>query len=181
MNWKAERPAIEIAAEWFAAASVGGAIAFAVWGLAPLGSGILAAAAAAAGVLGAIGALAVMNRVERADRPLGERFVPVDFTDEADVLMLDDPIGRDEPLRLEYQLPAISEDSRVVRLFAVPPMAGEAAPLPAPGEMAARIENFLGGTRTDTAAADPTLPAATDASAALHAALADIRRSLRQA
>ena len=179
MNWKAERPAIEIAAEWIAAACVGGAIAFAVWRLAPLGSGILAAAAA--GVLGAIGALVVMNRVERADRPLGERFVPVDFTDEADVLMLDDPIGRDEPLRLEYKLPAISEDSRVVRLFAVPPMAGEAAPLPAPGEMAARIENFLGGTRTDTAAVDPTLPAATDASAALHAALADIRRSLRQA
>ena len=179
MDWKAERPAIEIAAEWIAAASVGGATGFAAWRLAPLGSGILAAAAA--GVLGAIGALVVMNRVDRAGRPVGERFVPVDFTDEADVLMLDDPIGRDEPLRLEYPLPAISEDSRVVRLFAVPPMAGEAAPLPAPGEMAARIENFLGGTRTDTAAADPTLPAATDASAALHAALADIRRSLRQA
>ena len=179
MDWKAERPAIEIAAEWIAAACVGGAIAFAVWRLAPLGSGILAAAAA--GVLGAIGALVVMNRVDRAGRPVGERFVPVDFTDEADVLMLDDPIEPGESLRLEYQLPAISEDSRVVRLFAVPPMAGEAAPLPAPGEMAARIENFLGGTRTDTAAVDPTLPAATDASAALHAALADIRRSLRQA
>ena len=180
MNWKAERPAIEIAAEWIAAACVGGAIAFAVWRLAPLGSGILAAAAA--GVLGAIGALVVMNRVDRAGRPLAERFVPVDFTDEADVLMLDDPIGRDEPARLEYPLPAISEDSRVVRLFAVPPMAGEAAPLPAPGEMAARIETFLGGTRAGTAAEPDEAPAgAADASAALHAALADIRRSLRQA
>jgi hypothetical protein len=178
MDWKAERPAIEIAAEWIAAASVGGAIAFAVWGLAPLGSGILAAAAAAAGVPGAIGALVVMNRVDRADRPLAERFVPVDFSDEADVLVLDDPIE----LVFEYPLPAISEDSRVVRLFAVPPTASDAAPLPAPGEMAARIETFLGVTRTGTAAEPDEAPAgAADASAALHAALADIRRSLRQA
>jgi hypothetical protein len=48
--------------------------------------------------------------------------------------------------------------------------------------MAARIETFLGGSRGGTAAAaDPVAPATTDASAALHAALADIRRSLRQA
>ena len=71
-----------------------------------------------------------------------------------------------------------------MRLFAAQPVGGEAAPpLAGPGEMVARIENFLGQTRVGAASAEPgRLPGrspAEDASAALHAALADIRRSLR--
>jgi hypothetical protein len=181
MNWKAKRPAIEIAAELIAAACVGGATGFAVWALAPLDAALVAAPAA--GVIGAIGALVLMGQVARP-KPLGESFTPVDFPAEADGLRLDKPV-EPEPLLLDDPLPAISEDSRVVRLFAVPPTADEAAPLPAPGEMAARIEDFLGGSRASQAAAvtAPAHPsaAAADASAALHAALADIRRSLRQA
>ena len=176
MDWKAERPAIEIAAESIAAACVGGATAFAVWSAAPPAAWL---SAVTGGVLAATGALFLMRRVDRP-RKAGDRFVPVDFAGEA-VLAPDDAIDDEGTLLLDDPLPALHEDSRVVRLFSVPASAIEPAPLPAPGEMAARIENFLGGTRTGTAAADPTLHAATDASAALHAALADIRRSLRQA
>ncbi len=167
MKWKAQRPAIEIAAELIAAACVGGAAGFAVWSLAPLGAAMVAALGTS--ILGATGALLLMAQVDRPRRPFGEGFEPVDFADgedEADVLMLDDP------------LPALTEDSRVVRLFAVP-TGSDTAPLPAPGEMVARIEDFLGATRPDRATSHH--PAAADASAALHAALADIRRSLRQA
>jgi hypothetical protein len=179
MDWKAQRPAIEVAAEWIAAACFGGAIAFALWTVAPHGLGIVAAPVASA--LGMIGALFLIRRADRPGQRRGERFAPVDFTDEAGRLVLDEAPGDDEYLVLDDPLPLINEDSRVVRLFAVP-AAGENVPLPAPGEMAARIENFLGVTRTaPTATAPPPAPAATDASAALHAALADIRRSLRQA
>jgi hypothetical protein len=180
MDCKAQRPAIEIAAEWIATACVAGAIGFAVSALAPLGAALIAAPAA--GGLAAIGALFLMARIGRAGRALDQRFTPVDFTDEADVLMLDDPVESEDVLLLDDPWPAISEDSRVVRLFAVPTTAHATIPLPAPGEMAARIENFLGVGRTDRAADAASHPAvAADASAALHAALADIRRSLRQA
>lgn len=72
---------------------------------------------------------------------------------------------------------------RVVQLFAVP--AEEEEPpqsLVGPGEMIARIEDFLGQSRSvasEPAAARGPVPS-DDANAALHAALADIRRSLRQ-
>jgi len=178
MDWKAQRPAIEIAAESIAAACVGGATAFAVWSAAPPAAAWIAAVTS--GLLTATGALFLMQRVDRPRRP-GERFVPVDFADEA-VLLLDDAIDDDGALLLDDPLPPIDEDSRVVRLFAAPPTGDPSAPLPPPGEMAARIEDFLGVTRTAPAAAPmPFHPPVEDASAALHAALADIRRSLRQA
>ena len=180
MDWNPKRPAIEIAAEWIAAACVGGASAFACAVLAPDGGGMVAAPLA--GAIGAAGALFAMGRVDPGRQPPPERFVPVDFGD--DELTLDAQVETDDALLLDDPLPALDEDSRVVRLFAVPASASEATPLPAPGEMAARIENFLGGTRAGPAAAEPArhaAPGAADASAALHAALADIRRSLRQA
>jgi hypothetical protein len=174
MDWKAQRPAIEIAAEWIAAACVGGAGGFACWMLAPAGAGWLAAPAA--GGLGAAATLFALGRVDARRGPPRERFVPIDFADAAELA------GEgDEALLLDDPLPALDADSRVVRLFAVAPTPDEPTSLPGPGEMAARIETFLGGSRGGTAAADPVAPAATDASAALHAALADIRRSLRQA
>jgi hypothetical protein len=89
----------------------------------------------------------------------------------ADELLLDTPL-------------APAEGSRVVRLFGdAPQPALEATTIPAPGEMLARIEDFLGVARGSAAAAEPAPNAnfaSAEASAALHAALADIRRSLRQ-
>jgi hypothetical protein len=179
MNWKPSRPAIEIAAELFAAGSVGGAIGFAVWSLLPVATPIAAPAAA---LLAALGAWGMMARVG-VGGPLQHGFVPVDFRAEDEVLLLDEPIEADECLLLEDPLPALAADSRVVRLFAVPATPGDSVSLPAPGEMAARIQDFLGVGRGGAAETDlvPERPAAIapDASAALHAALADIRRSLR--
>jgi hypothetical protein len=179
MDWKAERPAIEIAAESIAAACVGGATAFAVWSAAPPAVAWLFAVTG--GVLAAAGALFLMRRVDRP-RKAGDRFVPVDFTGEA-VLAPNDAADDEGALLLDDPLPALDEDSRVVRLFAAPATAEPSAALPPPGEMAARIEDFLGVTRAAPAAASPVPfhPPVEDASAALHAALADIRRSLRQA
>ena len=71
-----------------------------------------------------------------------------------------------------------------MRLFAAPPGNAEVPlALAGPGDMIARIEDFLGQGRDRIAHAEPIRrrePAADDASAALHAALADIRRSLNK-
>ncbi len=178
MNWKASRPAIEIAAEWIAAACLGGAVGFA---LAQFGAGL--ALAAASGALVAVAGLLVAGRVDCRSDPLA-RFVPVGFLsgDEEEVLLLDQPIDSGDALLLDDPLPALNEESRVVRLFAVqPPSRNEAAPpIAGPGEMVTRIEDFLGLGRGATPAAPTSRAQSLDASAALHAALADIRRSLRQ-
>ena len=70
----------------------------------------------------------------------------------------------DEPLVLDDILAEIGPDSRVVRLF-------DRAAMPTPGELNERVDRHLGK------AADGSSPA--DASAALHQALAELRRSLR--
>ena len=71
-----------------------------------------------------------------------------------------------EPLLLIDRL-TVPEDSRVVRLFAAPP-------LPSPGELKARIDAHLAGR--EAGAEVVHLPV--DASAALREALADLRRSI---
>ena len=76
-------------------------------------------------------------------------FDPVEFTPD-DVLLLDDPVIPDRPT------------ARVVQMF-----------VPQAGEMVTRIDQFL---ETKRGAARESAP---DASAALHAALAQIRQSLR--
>ncbi len=79
-------------------------------------------------------------------------------------------------LLLDDPLIGITEDARVVRLFAERD--------PTPGELAARIEGFLeDGVRStmrrpDVAPAQPAIP---DAGAALQAALANVRASLKTA
>lgn len=189
MDWTAKRPNVEIAAEWIAACSLGGAIAFAVAAL----SQVEIVAALALGFAAAAAALLGLNRLGAPRASSAAAFAPVDFPEEGggdgdeDVFPLDEPYALAE-LLLDDPLPAPVE-SRVVRLFTAAPSAIEAAAvIPPPGEMLARIENFLGATRDDTAVPVPiaTVPtgrdsaASTDANAALHAALADIRRSLRQ-
>ncbi len=185
MNWKSTPSRIEIAATSIAAACLGGAVGFAVARIAPFGAGLIEASVA--GLLAVLVGWAMIGRVDsRRGLPL---LVPVapsegNVTDK-DVLLLDQPVD-DEALLLDDPLPVLRDDMRVVRLFAAHPLGAEAsAPLAGPGEMIERIEKFLGQPRGSVAIAMPEhgagRAAAEDASAALHVALADIRRSLRQA
>ena len=76
---------------------------------------------------------------------------------------------REAELLLDDVLAELSPDSRVVRLF-------DAAAMPTPGELQARIERHLGSLRGPAA---PPPIGDHDASQALHEALAELRRSLR--
>ena len=180
MNWKATPPAIEIAAAASATACLGAAVGFAVMRTAPFGAGFVEAVPSGAAV--ALLAWLLLGRIDRQDRSRGEHFVPVEAPGAElateDILLLDEPLAAfDEPL------PAVGGESRVVRLFAAPPAATEPTPCVGPSEMIARIEDFLGHARCSAGAGgrvQPDRAAAEDASEALHAALADIRRSLRQ-
>lgn len=153
--------------------------------IAPLGTGL-----AEAGVAGALVALAGGLLVRRVDGRIGLRGraeTPESLNDlllGEDVLTLDRRVA-DDVLLLDDPLPAVDEDSRVVRLFAAPPGNGDVPlALAGPGDMIARIEDFLGHPRGSVAKAEPARAVDTvtadDASAALHAALADIRRSLKK-
>lgn len=184
MNWKASPPALETVAAWTAALCLGGAVGFAVARIAPLGAGLAEASGA-----GALVALVAGLLVARVDRQRGSRRAPgmAGPSDELPgvdgVLLLDNRVD-DEVLLLDDPLPALGDESRVVRLFAAPSAnTAPATPLAGPGEMIARIEDFLGTARGSAARAEPPRrvdAAAEDASAALHAALADIRRSLKK-
>jgi len=185
MNWKASPPAIEIAAVTIASSCLGVAVGFAIARIAPLGAGL-----AEAGGAGTIVASAAWLVLRLIDRECGARhpFAPEslgDLLNTADVLLLDQRVD-DEILLLDDPLPAVDDESRVVRLFTAQPVATEAAPMPlaGPGEMIARIEDFLGLARGNATGGEPVMradkAASDDANAALHAALADIRRSLRQ-
>jgi len=70
----------------------------------------------------------------------------------------------DDELMLDDVLAELEDNSRVVRLF-------DAAAMPTPGQLQARIDRHLNGTNPQTASAD--------ASEALHQALAELRRSLK--
>jgi hypothetical protein len=190
MNWNAKRPRIERAAEWGAICSVGAAVAFALSRLTPFGP--LAAAGAALGAAAA--AWLVLAFVEQGEHAAAPAFAVVDFPPaESDVVLLLEARPGDDDLHDALLLddPLPREESRVVRLFgpaaetAAPPAAVPAALAP-PGEMLARIEDFLGAGRAGTGGGGPAEPAtpgrreSAEASAALHAALADIRASLRR-
>ncbi len=88
-------------------------------------------------------------------------FEPLPFDSEVGELLLDDPLGSVEP------------DARVSRLFAPDDRL--------PGALVARIADYIGGRPApafDGGAFNEAQPLS-DASAALHAALANIRASLR--
>lgn len=123
--------------------------------------GLPMTAVAAVGMI--VLALAVMVMRFAAGAPIAAEadFEPVPFEDamgELGELLLDDPLTGIEP------------GARVVQLFD--------RPEPTPGEMVARIEDYLGDGRRATAP-EETEQRSVDASAALHAALANIRASLR--
>ena len=83
---------------------------------------------------------------------------------DADRLDAGAPPTADDELVLDDVLAEIEDNSRVVRLF-------DAAAMPTPGQLQARIDRHLNGTNPHTAS--------TDASEALHQALAELRRSLK--
>ena len=84
-------------------------------------------------------------------------------------LLLDD-VWEEDVLLLEDRLSDASPDSRVVRLFAP-------GPTPTPGELKDRIDQHLAGAPRRTLSQMP--PAQPDAAQALHAALSELKRSLR--
>lgn len=121
----------------------------------------LAAIAAAGAIVLTIGVVA-MRLAGRAPMMAVVAFEPVAFEDAVmeDVLLLDDPLIE------------IAPESRVVQLFA--------RAEPTPGELVLRIEDYLSdGRRAPAPEALAVDQYSVDASAALHAALANIRASLR--
>lgn len=147
---------IEISVEWLATAALALAVGWSAWTLTaqPIAAG------AAAVVTAALGRMIVAGVGRSPGQATAALFVPVDFAEAtlADELLLDDP------------LVSIDPNSRVVRLFE----RQEATP----GELVTRITDFL-GERAAPASAAASESRPVDASAALHAALANIRASLR--
>jgi hypothetical protein len=163
MGWNQKVGALERLIEIGAALCLGAGAAFATVMLAPLAGPALAGVAGIGALVPAAGALLLLGRVD-PPRSRMQAFEPVDINpvaseqSEEDELLLDDPIA------------APKADSRVVQLF------GD-EPLPAPGELVTRIADFLESGRGPVR--EQAQATSNEASAALHAALADIRRSLR--
>ena len=143
--------------DWAAPAVLAAASAWSAWKVAGTQAGGLGAGAFAL----ALGVLAMRLLGQSRSGQTEAAFEPVSFDErENDELLLDDPLIE------------VEQDSRVVRLFAH----SDATP----GELVARIEDYLGeGRKRPAIAAAEGSAAPPDASAALHAALANIRASLR--
>lgn len=155
MNWASKHP-IEIVADCGAPLLL--AIAA---GWAATAAGLpLAVVASAASLALAIG-VAAMRLSGTGPNAAGAPFEPVPFEAavQADELLLDDPLIE------------IEADSRVVELFA--------RQEPTPGELVLRIEDYLSDGRRSSAHEVVVEQRPVDASAALHAALANIRATLR--
>lgn len=128
--------------------------------------------ASLAGVVGVFVGLRIMRAVPGATAATLIPFetAPIAFEDPSEVLLLEDEILLlDEPLVEPLVEP--EPVSRVVQLFAPDAAA-------TPGQMQARIERHL--ARNEDGEWDNAASQSDDASAALHAALSDIRRTLRR-
>ena len=158
MNWTTQQHAGEGLIEWGAPAVLAAAAGWAAFAV----SGAVFAGAGAAAVAMVAGVIA-MCRAGVTERELTLPDYAVEPIDDAmrNELLLDD------------QLVAVAADSRVVSLFD--------RKAETPGSMVARIADYLGERSADETAtgedADHRLPS--DAGAALHVALANIRASLR--
>ena len=161
MTGKATLIPVESALDWCASAVLAAAAGWAAWRLAAP-----PAYTAGAGLAGlALGLLAMRGLGTAGRDEFFASFEPAPFAGndvEPDELLLDDPLVEMEA------------DARVVRLFE--------RDVATPGEMVARIANFLGDEDRSTVvplAIREESASPPDASAALHAALANIRASLR--
>ena len=134
------------------ASALAGALGYAFYELGP--PEYLPFGSAVAASLAFLAAYATLRRIGAGLGALSmSGFAPaeIEIQPEPEALMLDDILASLEP------------DSRVVRLFAPEQM-------PTAGQLKARIDRHIGGERDASA----------EAAEALHEALADIRRSLRQ-
>jgi hypothetical protein len=158
MTMGAKQHLAETLIDWAAPAVPAAASAWSAWTVVGTPAGGLMAGALAF----ALGILAIKVLGQSQPAQVEAAFEPLSFDDTEDEteLLLDDPLVE------------IEEDSRVVRLFD----RKEATP----GELVARIEGYLGNGRPiPLRSAEEGSAAPPDASAALHAALANIRASLR--
>lgn len=167
MEWAGRQHPVETLVEWVAPLPLAAA---AFWAGRLQGFSIVEAAAAAVALL-TLG-FAVMKVAGGGGHWRLQQFQLPAL--DSDLPGLDELILQpcDELLELDDPLPTVEEDARVVRLFERED--------PTPGELVTRISDFLGEARPSPVAATlPNLPGASDASDALHAALANIRASLR--
>lgn len=152
---------VELGGAWVLAIAGG----YAAWKAAPSLALPAPAAMSASGLASFALGLLAMRAVPpdpRAHRLAGFEVTPMALAE----LLLDTPA--EEPLLLVDRLDEPPAESRVVQLFASPP-------LPTPGELRERIDRHLA-----SAAGPPPSPMPrVDASRALYAALAELRRSLR--
>jgi hypothetical protein len=151
MVWKSTRNRLEGLVEWGAPAVLAAAVGWSGWQLQqPLFAG-------AAGAICLLAGRLLLRRAGGDARPLFAFDPP--RLDETGELLLDDP------------LPDLPSDSRVVRLFSD----GDANP----GVLVARIADYLADPGRAAAMAESPAPQAADGREALHAALANIRATLR--
>lgn len=168
MNWAGKQHPVETLIEWVAPIPLALA---AGWAGKSLGLSLIEAMAASVAMLTAGFAAIRLAGSTSAVPPYGFEPAAIEAEEgEFGELILE---AKDELLELTDALVEVEPDSRVVRLFA--------RQEPTPGELVERITDFLGEGRrppeTPAVPADATAPV--DASAALHAALANIRASLR--
>ena len=181
MNWKLQPHPLEIAAAAISVTSLGGATAFAIFALVPRTGHLLTIAASLGGLMATCAGLYVLSRVGAPRRVDSRGFRLVDFVDAMGEPVALEPWSDDEAaedeLLLDDPIASLDPDSRVIRLFQPEQPEPLPEPLPEPGQLVARIADYLGSGR---GAASPAVnePVRHDASDALHAALADIRRSL---
>jgi hypothetical protein len=157
MAWVGKSHPVEVLADWVAPVLLGGAAAWAA-----SAAGLPLVAKVGSGVMALTVGVIAMRLAGRAPLDGEAGFEPVKFEpqDEEDVLLLDDPLV--EP----------SADSRVVKLFA--------RKEPTPGELVLRISDYLSEQGKSPAVnGQPVDSQQKDASASLHAALANIRANLR--
>jgi hypothetical protein len=162
MNRAGKQHPLETLVEWVAPLPLALAVAWAMRavGYAPASLAVAAGAAFAAGV-------ALIKKAGSGFAGAICEFEPATF--EPDELLLEE---KDAVLELTDPLVEVDPDSRVIRLFA--------RQEPTPGELVDRITDFLGeGGRPAPGELPEPSASPVDASAALHAALANIRASLR--
>ena len=167
MNLGGKQHPVETLVEWLAPIPLAGAV-----GWASMRMGFAMVEGAALAVVALTAGFAAMRAAGRAVTRARYDFQPAaieELQPELGELLLE---AKDELLMLDDPLLEPEEDSRVVRLFA--------RQQPTPGELVERIEGFLDETgRTHAPVANVIEQPPVDASAALHAALANIRASLR--
>jgi len=168
MKTAQKQHAVEAAVEWVAPILLAAALGWAGFRLgAPL------AGALAASVVAFAGGYGIMRKT---DNQAAATLAPFEAASiepvepAVDELLLE---AKDEILILDDPLIQPTAESRVVRLFE--------RQEPTPGELVDRITDFLGGTRQPALVPKRSVEDqySVDASAALHAALANIKASLR--